>query len=384
MWDGSALPSTNGGGPTFRLASPLALSHILRAPGQLGLGRAYVAGAIEVDDVDAALDLLDGWSAPPVDTAAKARIAADRAARRRADQGPARARRELARAGAATASRATAAPSATTTDVSNDFFALMLDESMTYSCAVWSRGAQTLERRSAPSSSSSAPSSACRAASACSTSAAAGAASPSTPRASTARRSPGSRSPSRRLRWRASAPPPRASRTASTSAWPTTASWTPSPSTRSPASAWVEHVGVAQIDAYAARLRCAAQAGRASAQPRHRPPAPRRPRGRPVSPSATSSPTRPRCTSRESSTRWRPRASSRSTSRAFAADYARTLREWARRLESRHAEAEALAGAERMRVWAVYLRAARRGFESGFTSLYQVRAVRGPMKQMPT
>ncbi|HEV2812029.1 MAG TPA: class I SAM-dependent methyltransferase, partial [Solirubrobacteraceae bacterium] len=30
-------------------------------------------------------------------------------------------------------------------DVSNDFFALFLDESMTYSCAVFSRGARTLE-----------------------------------------------------------------------------------------------------------------------------------------------------------------------------------------------------------------------------------------------
>src|SRR5665213_3180873 len=31
-------------------------------------------------------------------------------------------------------------------DVSNDFFALLLDESMTYSCALFSRGARTLER----------------------------------------------------------------------------------------------------------------------------------------------------------------------------------------------------------------------------------------------
>ena len=57
-------------------------------------------------------------------------------------------------------------------------------------------------------------------------------------------------------------------------------------------------------------------------------------------------------------------------------DYAKTLREWTRRLEASHAEAVRLAGAERMRVWQVYLRAARRGFETGFTSIYQVRAVR--------
>jgi cyclopropane-fatty-acyl-phospholipid synthase len=60
----------------------------------------------------------------------------------------------------------------------------------------------------------------------------------------------------------------------------------------------------------------------------------------------------------------------------FRDDYARTLREWTRRLEANGAEALRLAGPERMRVWQVYLRAARRGFETGFTSIYQVRAVK--------
>jgi cyclopropane-fatty-acyl-phospholipid synthase len=57
----------------------------------------------------------------------------------------------------------------------------------------------------------------------------------------------------------------------------------------------------------------------------------------------------------------------------FAADYAETLRHWAERLDARHDEAVALAGEERVRVWRLYLRAARNGFESGFTSIYQVR-----------
>ena len=39
-------------------------------------------------------------------------------------------------------------------------------------------------------------------------------------------------------------------------------------------------------------------------------------------------------------------------------------------------EATRLAGPERLRVWRLYLRAARRGFESGFTSIYQVRGRR--------
>jgi cyclopropane-fatty-acyl-phospholipid synthase len=60
----------------------------------------------------------------------------------------------------------------------------------------------------------------------------------------------------------------------------------------------------------------------------------------------------------------------------FRLDYAQTLREWQRRLESNHEEAVRLAGPERMRVWEIYLRAARRGFETGFTSVYQVLADR--------
>ena len=37
LWDGSALPPTNGGGgPRFRITSPEALGHVLRAPSPLG------------------------------------------------------------------------------------------------------------------------------------------------------------------------------------------------------------------------------------------------------------------------------------------------------------------------------------------------------------
>jgi cyclopropane-fatty-acyl-phospholipid synthase len=60
----------------------------------------------------------------------------------------------------------------------------------------------------------------------------------------------------------------------------------------------------------------------------------------------------------------------------FASDYARTLAEWSARLEARFDEAMRLAGPERARVWRVYLLAARLGFETGFTSIYQVRCRR--------
>ena len=51
-------------------------------------------------------------------------------------------------------------------------------------------------------------------------------------------------------------------------------------------------------------------------------------------------------------------------------DYERTLDHWIANLDSNLAEATRLAGAERVRVWRLYLRAARNGFRIGFTSIY--------------
>jgi cyclopropane-fatty-acyl-phospholipid synthase len=60
----------------------------------------------------------------------------------------------------------------------------------------------------------------------------------------------------------------------------------------------------------------------------------------------------------------------------FRMDYASTLKEWLRNLEANDARCEQLIGPERMRVWRLYLRAARRGFEVGFTSVFQVLCLR--------
>jgi cyclopropane-fatty-acyl-phospholipid synthase len=146
LWDGSALPPTNGEhGPTFRLRSPRVLGHLLRAPGQLGLGRAYVSGEIEVDDMDAALELLDGYVVAPLDTRAKARFAAAAVragALRSVPRVPASELRPRGRRHSRDRDQRAVRHHY---DVSNEFFALMLGESMTYSCAIWSRGAETLE-----------------------------------------------------------------------------------------------------------------------------------------------------------------------------------------------------------------------------------------------
>jgi cyclopropane-fatty-acyl-phospholipid synthase len=57
-------------------------------------------------------------------------------------------------------------------------------------------------------------------------------------------------------------------------------------------------------------------------------------------------------------------------------DYEQTLRHWIERYESRYDDAVRLAGAERARVWRLYLRAGRLGFETGWASIYQVLAHR--------
>ena len=56
----------------------------------------------------------------------------------------------------------------------------------------------------------------------------------------------------------------------------------------------------------------------------------------------------------------------------FGADYAETLRHWIANLDANLERAEQIAGPERLRVWRLYLRAARNGFEIDFTSVYQV------------
>ncbi|HEU4974441.1 MAG TPA: cyclopropane-fatty-acyl-phospholipid synthase family protein [Baekduia sp.] len=146
FWDGSRLAPTNGdAGPTLTVRSPQALAHALRAPGQLGIGRAYVAGALDVDDIDKAIHMLDTWQPPALDAKAKARLAV--AAVRAAGlvpppRPPAAELRPQGRRHSILRDRRAVRHHY---DVSNDYFALFLDESMTYSCAIFSRGATTLE-----------------------------------------------------------------------------------------------------------------------------------------------------------------------------------------------------------------------------------------------
>jgi cyclopropane-fatty-acyl-phospholipid synthase len=144
LWDGTRIPSTREG-PTLKIHSPRAIGHLLRAPGELGLGRAYVCGEIDVDDLDGVIALLGRWSPPPIGPTAKLDLglAALRAAGiRRLPQPPAA---ELKPSRRLHTKRRDAEAVRHHYDVSNEFFALFLDETMTYSCALFEDGVETLE-----------------------------------------------------------------------------------------------------------------------------------------------------------------------------------------------------------------------------------------------
>jgi cyclopropane-fatty-acyl-phospholipid synthase len=145
FWDGGAVAATEPDSPTFFVQTPRALAHFLRAPGQLGLGRAYVDGSLAVDDLDAAFLVVDEWQPPALDRGERARLALAIAAAAARGGVPPVPGLELVQRGRLHTIERDAAAVRYHYDVGNEFFSLFLDESMTYSCAIFSRGAQTLE-----------------------------------------------------------------------------------------------------------------------------------------------------------------------------------------------------------------------------------------------
>jgi cyclopropane-fatty-acyl-phospholipid synthase len=145
FWDGGEVRATEADAPTFMFRSPRALAHVLRAPGELGIGRAYVAGLLEVDDLDGALRVVDQFEAPPLSLRQKARLGGALVRACGLTVPPRPPGTELRLRG----ERHTIARDRRAVrhhyDVGNEFFALFLDASMTYSCACFSRGAGTLE-----------------------------------------------------------------------------------------------------------------------------------------------------------------------------------------------------------------------------------------------
>ncbi|MBO1332284.1 cyclopropane-fatty-acyl-phospholipid synthase family protein [Streptomyces sp. VRA16 Mangrove soil] len=144
-WDGSE--SGPAGTPVVVVRSRRALRRLLWNPGELGLAQAYVTGELDVEG-----DLRDGlrgmWAAarerglhaPRLTPADRARALAT--AVRLGVLGPppaAPAAQARLRGGLHTRARDRAAISHHY-DLSNDFYALLLDETMAYSCGYWASG----------------------------------------------------------------------------------------------------------------------------------------------------------------------------------------------------------------------------------------------------
>ncbi len=376
FWDGSTLAASGEGGPTFYVRSPRAAAHALRAPGQLGLGRAYVSGEIEVDDMDAVIELLDSWKPPPLEGAAKRGLllGAVRAAGLTMPPKPPAA--ELRPSGRRHSKERDARAVRHHYDVSNEFFSLFLDDSMTYSCGIFSRGARTLEEAQEEKLETVARKLELKqgdrvldvgcgwgsfplwAATRHGASVVGITLSP--PQAEKARQRAEAAGVSDRVEIRVMD-----YRDLTGEKFDAIASI-----------GMVEHVGAANIDVYARTLAGLLEPG-----------------GRLLNHGIT----RLRHTDGEAgpfSERYVfPDAAPLHLSRnllaleragfvthhveGLASDYAETLRHWYARLDENLDEAVRLAGPERVRVWRLYLRAARNGFDTGFTSIYQARCTLG-------
>jgi cyclopropane-fatty-acyl-phospholipid synthase len=404
FWDGARVEATEPNAPTFQFHSPRALAHVLRAPGELGIGRAYVAGLVDVDDLDGALRVVDSFEAPPLRLGQKLRLGGALVRACGFTLPPRAPAVELRLRGA----RHTIARDRRAVrhhyDAGNEFFALFLDASMTYSCACFSRVARTFERgagtgeggartfeRAAGTGEGVARtleeaqenklemvcsklglheeervldvgcgwgSFALHAAERHGVRVVGVTLSP--PQAELARRRARERGLSERVEFRV-------------------ADYRELAGERFDAIAsigMVEHVGEERIDLYASRIAALLQPGGRllnhgiaklkDLDTRDEGPFSERfvfPDGVPLPLSRV--------------VLALERAGfAVAHVEGFADDYARTLEHWIERFEARYDEAVALAGSERARTWRLYLRAARQGFETGWASIYQVLARR--------
>ncbi len=142
---GTAARSDRPARPCVVLRSRRALRHILWSPGELGLAHAYVTGDLDVEgDVEDGFHLVSGRSraaprrAGDVRRAGRSRRArSPRSVSVRSACGPRARLPKRGRSDGSTAADRDRAAIAHHYDLSNDFYALILDESMAYSCAYW-------------------------------------------------------------------------------------------------------------------------------------------------------------------------------------------------------------------------------------------------------
>jgi cyclopropane-fatty-acyl-phospholipid synthase len=147
FWDGSGIGPSDGAG-TLVIRTPNAISRMLWAPGELGIGRAYVTGEIEADgDIFSVLEALHEAARPDLRAGPRPALLALRAALQLGVLGrpPARPAEEAAPRGRRHSKSRDAAVISHHYDISNEFYRLILGPSMTYSCARFVEPSDTLE-----------------------------------------------------------------------------------------------------------------------------------------------------------------------------------------------------------------------------------------------
>ena len=154
-WDGSEAGPVDA--PLVELRSPDAVRRLLRHPGELGAAQAYVTGELEVHhDLGETLAHafavarergLGGRRVGPAALARAVRTAASLGLLRRAPDAPATQARIRGRLHSKLRDRSSIAHHY---DFSNDFYALLLDPSMAYSCGYWTSERRGVHRRRRP------------------------------------------------------------------------------------------------------------------------------------------------------------------------------------------------------------------------------------------
>jgi cyclopropane-fatty-acyl-phospholipid synthase len=336
---------------------------VIRAPGQLGLGRAYVDGALDVDDLDAMVGLLGTWTPPPIPGRTRARLLAAAVRGMGIMRPPRRPAVELVPRGRRHSRKRDARAVRHHYDVSNEFFELILGPSETLDEAQEAKlelvctklglrpGQRVLDVGCGWGSFAvhAARHHGARVVGI----------TLSEPQAEGARERAREAGVADQVEFRVAD-----YRDLGAETFDAVASI-----------GMVEHVGASQIDSYAEALARALRPGggllnHGIARLRHADPEAGAFSERFVVPDAA-----PLHLSRVLYALERAGFETEHVE-GLRSDYAETLRHWARRLDEHLDEAVRLAGAQRVRVWRLYLRAARHGFESGFTSIYQVRCRR--------
>jgi cyclopropane-fatty-acyl-phospholipid synthase len=146
FWDGSELPGPPGA-PVIVVNSPTAIARVIHERSELGFGRAFVAGELDVDgDLGETLKLTDRFRGVKIDR--KDLIGALKAARRlnalplREPEPPAS---EARLKGRLHSLRRDKQAIQHHYDVSNRFYELVLGPTMVYSCAYWASEDESLD-----------------------------------------------------------------------------------------------------------------------------------------------------------------------------------------------------------------------------------------------